>query len=384
MNKKLRVNITVCGKFHYFNFIKHIYEKNILKRFNFSNRLNAKKTLAPLPQNVLFNAWTKEYLTHFQMKYFSTLKNISHPFFHWIFDTSVSSFLPPSNINHIMLHGTSIKTFRKARKQGSVVVGEPVNSHPVQMKKILSAAANKWSVKFDNSLNPMQKMMLEEIKFTDFLLCPSSFIAESYIAQGYSSEKVKIIPWSVDTSLFYPILNQKKDSVFRLIFVGQLSLRKGILDLLQAWDELSLSNGELLIAGQIDQQIKDKLKFQSNVKYLGAVPHDELNRYYNKSNLFVLPTLEDGFGYVCLEAMAAGLPVIVTENTGAKDAVIEEKTGWIIPPSDIEQLKKTILKAYRNPELCKKMGATSATQMKKNYTWKNYADKLIQFYQGIY
>jgi len=101
-------------------------------------------------------------------------------------------------------------------------------------------------------------------------------------------------------------------------------LRKGIQYLLSAWDSLDLPNTELIVTSNVDesaQSIVEEFNDTEDIHFVGWV--DDLYEQFGKSSLFVFPSLEDGFGMVVIEAMASGLPVIVSENTGAKDCVRE-------------------------------------------------------------
>lgn len=384
MEKQYSVNTITCGKFHYFNYLEHLYSYKTLNKFYYSHKLSSKNILKSIPKEKLINVWIKEYLVQAQIKYYNFLGNNEFPLYNSLFDYLASILLDKTDLTHIMLHGTTLKTIKKAKKYKSIIIGEPVNSHPVQMHTILNEAAEHWGLPLIEELSLQQKNMLTEIKYIDFLLCASNFIAKTYINQGFDKSKIKVIPYAINTSRF-SITNTKKSMTnkFKAIFVGQLSLRKGILDLIKAWNELKLHNAELVIIGRIDKKIEPLLKFDKNINYLGPIPNNKLNDYYNSSNLFIMPSLEDGFGQVCLEAMAAGLPVIVTENTGSKDVVKENYNGVIIPVNDNDKLKEKIEYFYSHRDICKEMGLNANKTAKSKYTWESYADKLDKYYRSI-
>ena len=125
--------------------------------------------------------------------------------------------------------------------------------------------------------------------------------------------------------------------MFRVVWCGTLCVRKGIHYLLQAFHELDLKNSELILIGAIDEDFKlflDKYK-KTNIKALGPKPQKTLPRYYSQGSIFVHPSIEEGLSMVQLEAMACGLPLICTTNTGGEDIITDEKDGFVVPIRDV-------------------------------------------------
>ena len=87
-----------------------------------------------------------------------------------------------------------------------------------------------------------------------------------------------------------------------------------------------------------------------DIRHLGPFPERELHKYYSQGSVFCLNSIEDGFGMILVQAMACGLPVITTTNTGGADIVRDGRDGFIIPIRDVAALKEKILYFYENPE----------------------------------
>ena len=191
-------------------------------------------------------------------------------------------------------------------------------------------------------------------------------------------------PYGVNLSKFSP--GEKKDDVFRVIHVGTLNLRKGVHYLLEAFSKLNLKNSELLLVGVISHEIQpylDKYK-SSNIKAIGAVPQDELLRYYHNSSVFCLSSIEEGMAMVTLQAMACGIPVICTENTGAGDLVSDGVEGFIVPIRDVVILKQKINFCYNNKEILGVMGNNALNKITQNdYSWSGYGNRIIEKYQAL-
>ncbi|WLT38832.1 glycosyltransferase family 4 protein [Synechocystis sp. B12] len=158
------------------------------------------------------------------------------------------------------------------------------------------------------------------------------------LREGIAPEKISIIPYGAPIEYFQPA--PKPDRTFRALFVGQVGARKGVHYLLQAWKKLRLPQAELMLVGfnNFPQHWLDHLP--STVRYIPSVPHPQLNQYYSSANVFVFPSLVEGFGLVLTEAMACGIPIIATPNTAGPDIITNGVEGFIIPIRDPEALQE--------------------------------------------
>jgi glycosyltransferase involved in cell wall biosynthesis len=171
------------------------------------------------------------------------------------------------------------------------------------------------------------------------------------------------------------------DSVFRIIYAGGLSLQKGVAYLLEAFTKLRLPNSELLLVGNEYPEARAFL-----VPYAGAYRHvrfvrqSELPALYQQGSVFVLPSLQDGFGMVVYEAAACGLPVITTDHVGAslRDGI----DGFVVPIRNADVLAERILHLYSQPAERAAMAA-SAQQYVQQFTWAQYHRELCGLYARL-
>ena len=150
---------------------------------------------------------------------------------------------------------------------------------------------------------------------------------------------------------------------------------------MEAWEKLNLKNAELLLVGHLMDEIKPMLTpylGRPDVRHIGFVPDPA--EAYNNSTVFVFPSLDEGSAKVTYEAMACGLPVIVTDNAGslAKDG----EDGFIIPIRSPEALMEKLLFFYENRNIAKDMGMM-ARQHIEPYTWEAYENSLIEHYYRL-
>lgn len=213
----------------------------------------------------------------------------------------------------------------------------------------------------------------KEIDDTEYFLAPSQIVKKSLEFSGVRKNKIFIVPYGVDNKKFNYCLKKKIDTPLRLIYVGQISYRKGIHHLLKVISMYNKDEIILDLAGgySINSPIYKKYKDTENINFLGFVTRDVLNIAYQQSNVFVFPTLGEGFGLVVLEAMSSGIPVISTDHAGGNDAITEGIDGFIYPAGDDEKLKKILDYCIENPEKILKMGV-NARKKSESYTWEIY------------
>jgi glycosyltransferase involved in cell wall biosynthesis len=165
-----------------------------------------------------------------------------------------------------------------------------------------------------------------------------------------------------------------------------LSVRKGIVYLLQAFHELKLKNSELwLIGGQSPSETQILLKRypSPSIKAIGAFPEFELYKYYSQGSVFCMPSIEEGLAMVQPQAMACGLPLICTTNTGGEDLIEEGKEGFVIPIRSVDAIKEKILYLYEHPDICEAMGKAAVQKVQQGFRWEDYGERMIRHYKKI-
>jgi glycosyltransferase involved in cell wall biosynthesis len=273
-------------------------------------------------------------------------------------------------------HG--IKSARKAKEGGAKIFVENASSHPSVQNRILIEEYNKYGIISKPYVDDQLRKAIDELNYADYVVVPKGFAYDSFISEGFDRKKLIAVNFGIDLEKFKDFRKNKKDNKFRAIFVGQVTLRKGIQYLLEAWDKLDLENSELLVVGKLcadSESIVKKYKFNDSIKFLGQT---NPMPYYAKSDIFVFPSIEEGSALVTYEAMACGLPQITTFNSGS--VVRDGKDGFIIPIRDVKSIKEKINFFYKNPELMKKMSKNAREEVKK-YPWSNYGATVLKAYK---
>jgi len=379
----MKITISVGGRFHAFYLAQQLLKKAYLNRLitSYPKFETAKygipkdKTQSIIIKEILFRGWNN--LPGF-------LKRIYNPQFFIcdLFDRLASRKIVKSDI-FVGWSSFSLRSLRKAKNLGALTILERGNSHIIYQDEIIKAEYEKFGLKPSGRAHPkIIEKELEEYEESDYISIASSFVKKSFIEKGFDEDKLIHVPYGVDLSNFRQI--PKADNVFRVVFAGGMCLRKGVHYLLRAFSELNLPNSELMLIGSLNDEIKPFFKkYKGKFKWLGHIPQRELYKYYSQGSVFVLNSVEDGFGMVIIQAMACGLPLICTTNTGGEDIIRDAKDGFVIPIRDVETLKEKIFYLYQNPEICRQMGQSAKQRVSSGFTWDDYGDKIIQAYQSI-
>jgi glycosyltransferase involved in cell wall biosynthesis len=292
-----------------------------------------------------------------------------------------------------IFHGWShecLHSIKAAKQWGALTIIDRGYSHPRFSEKILKeefevygVARNlekspRWLSPFDHWRRE-QEEACEEFESADYVFVNSPFCYQTFLDEGFSASKLVMIPRGFDPKKYYPA--PQPDKVFRAIFVGQLLIRKGLKYLLEAWEKLNLPNAELLLVGTLMDEVRNTIEpylKRSDIRHLGFVPDPVAA--YTSSSVFVFPSLDEGSAKVTYEAMACGLPVIVTPNAGslARDG----EDGFIIPIRDVDAIMEKLSYFYEHRDTAREMGQNARSRM-ENYTWHNYEKNLIDCYSSL-
>jgi glycosyltransferase involved in cell wall biosynthesis len=299
------------------------------------------------------------------------------------YDKQVAKSLKPCDIFHGFA-AQSFKSMLKAKELGAKVIADNPNTHPLNIKKILTEEYKIWKVPYlaYNSLALGRR--LRALEMADRILVLSQNSQKTFTAYGCPPEKIRVVAYGVDNNLFKP--KPAKDEVFRVVFMGSVCLRKGFQYLLEAWQLLKLKNAELVLAGPLTpdgvyalKKFSGKLDF----KLLGALSSmEQVAHLYNQASVCVFPSVEEGFGMVVTEALASGVPVIVSENVGAKDLITDGQEGFIVPIRNARAIKEALLCLYEDKPKREQM-AKNARLKVQNQTWEKYEEKLVGVYKEL-
>lgn len=155
-----------------------------------------------------------------------------------------------------------------------------------------------------------------------------------------------------------------------ILYAGRMVPEKGIRELAAAGEGLNL-----VVAG--DGPLRSLLP-----NSIGLVPHEELERLYDRAAIVVLPSYREGLSVTCIEAMAHGRPVVASDVPGLRDLVVDGETGYLVPPRDPQRLRAALLALLDDPELRRKMGLAGRERIRQLCTWDLVAQKTLEAYEN--
>jgi glycosyltransferase involved in cell wall biosynthesis len=246
--------------------------------------------------------------------------------------------------------GKSLRTFRKAARLGAgrLELVAP-NSHVQNVSRLHARAAADCGLA-DSWLNQAQiRKTLQEYALADRIYVHSEYVRQSFLDAGIPAAKLVRTVLHPDPR-FVPPQRRPEDDAFRIVYVGRVEMTKGIALLLEAFDQLSVSNAELrIVGGWSTRGVRRKL--QSRIAQdprITVQPGDPLP-VLQKADVFVHPSYEDGFGYAPMEALACGVPVVVTEDTGMKEYVREGINGFVVPTGSVDAIVAALENLVQSP-----------------------------------
>ena len=228
------------------------------------------------------------------------------------------------------------------------------------------------------------KRFLEEINDSQYFLIASNVVKRSMMFSGVKEEQMFMAPYGVDCSKFNFVQKQPLKLPLKLVYVGQVTYRKGIHHLLKVMDRFSENDVELYLAGGYSETTPfvQEYKNRRNIHFLGFVTRDVLASLYQKSDVFVFPTLGEGYGMVILEALSCGVPCIVSDLAGGDDAIVEGYNGFKFKAGDDDDLYNKILWFINHPDILPEMSLNSRKSV-ENQTWQSYYDCVVKAVEAI-
>jgi len=377
-----KVNVNVVRRFHAFDLAKQLKRHKVLNKLVTTYPKFKVREWELENSEIISELWL-EILNRYRSKIPFISDERVNSFVKIRHAKNSSKYIKDANII-IGWSGSSLETIVEAKKQGKIFILERGSSHYSYQMNILKEENKIIKQDYECDYTAWQRELLE-YELADYISIPSSFVKRTFLEQGIDENKLLINPYGVNLKEFKQV--KKNDNIFRIIFAGGGNLRKGYHYLLQAFYELNLPDAEVWHLGSLNDEIKSFLdKYQTDKWILkGHKPQNELYKYYSQGSVFVMPSLEEGFAMVQFQAMACGLPLICTTNTGGEDLITKDgEEGFVIPIRDVEALKKKILYLYQNQDICNKMGQKAKKRVEDGFTWDDYGDRYIENLKRVY
>ncbi len=265
------------------------------------------------------------------------------------------------------------------RRLGIPTILSVVTGDPREERRVLDREAERSPDYFpiylgDGQLDrPMldwlHERRLRELETADRVLVPSDHLAEVLAGHGTPRSRISVVPYAADTRRFRPDPDKRPGRSCTFLFAGGITQRKGIKYLLEAWRRVRRPGWTLQLLGSIPRNPGPLAAHLDDVEWLGRVGHADVPARMARADVFVFPSLFEGSAVVTYEAIACGLPSIVTPEAGS--VVRDGVEGFLVPAAGVEPLAERMETLGTDPDLRAAMGA-SARHRAEEFGWPRY------------
>jgi glycosyltransferase involved in cell wall biosynthesis len=372
----MQIALAVFGVYHHFELAHQLHRRGHLQKI-YSTWPWARLKREGLPRHLVATfplLHTTDYLLNHSRFYPPILSSKMNRWNTLAFDRWTNNQIASCDA-FIAISGAGLLTGHKVQANGGRFICDRGSTHQRHQENVVAEEYRRWNVR-----QPLSKphITIREEKIyalADAITVPSTVAQRSFVAMGIPAEKIHVIPYGVRLDQFTRTENPPRDS-FEILFAGQVSLRKGIPYLLQAFTLLKHPNKRLTIAGAVQDDIRPLLSTlpTDNVVFTGALPQSQLAKKMGASHLLVLPSVEEGLALVQGQAMACGCPVLATTATGAEDLFTDGQEGFIVPDRDVDALTQRMQQIADDPNLQRQLSEASLLRVKTLGGWDQYGE----------
>jgi starch synthase len=383
----MKAVLTTLGKFHSFDLARQLHSRGALEviysgypRFKLRGEGLPKRLVRTFPYlhtPYMASGWRDRLGLGFlrQWEYWDRTA----------IDRFVARTLPDAEV-FVGLSGCGLATGKEARRRGMKYVCDRGSTHIRHQSEVLVEEHRRWGLPFPGVDPRIVEREEDEYEIADAITVPSTYVRDTFIARGLASSKVRLLSYGVDLDRFHPV-GEPEPANFDVLFVGGVSLRKGVPYLLAAWHALEHPRKTLTIAGVAEPAVVERLRelglMTDDVKLLGHVPQPRLKDLMSRSHVLALPSLEEGLAMVMAQALACGCPVVASRNTGAEDLYSDGVEGFIVQAGRAEALTERMQALADDPSLRARMSAAALRRVRSIGGWSSYGDNAVRLYQEV-
>jgi glycosyltransferase involved in cell wall biosynthesis/2-polyprenyl-3-methyl-5-hydroxy-6-metoxy-1,4-benzoquinol methylase len=395
----MRVTVSCAGRFHAFALVEQLYKRGHLDRFITTLVGSGLVKNRDLPSALAHDANFQRLVTTLPMPEYLgyaarylPLKD-AQPLAYFLkdnlYDQRARREIRRTDI-FVGWANQSLFQLREAKTRGARTIIERGSTHIETQYGLIEEEQRRFGAgglrrsRYDDML--VQKQ-LKEYHETDYIMVPSEFARRSFLERGFSDSKILKVPYGVSLDRFKTVSREKR-SVPTILYAGAIGFQKGIPYLLEAAKSLR-DRGlkfKLRLVGRIEVDFDEWLK-QSVLRtqiddHIGSVSQEELARELERADLFCIPSVQEGLALVVSEAMATGLPVVATRNTGAEEFIVDGEDGFLVDARSSEELANALAPLLTDHELRVDIGEKAATRAGKN-SWDRYGEEIVATYERL-
>jgi glycosyltransferase involved in cell wall biosynthesis len=260
----------------------------------------------------------------------------------------------------IAAESCALLAFHAAAAVGAVRILDQVigfEGHGAQLMREEIGRRPELASSVDIPRDAMIERCRAEALQADRILAPSTYVHDTLTGIGVDAARIALVPYGADVARFSPPAQPRGSRPFRVLFAGQIGARKGVAYLMEGFGRAALPDAELILAGPVLGDPAWLQRHAGRFRHVAQVPHGEVHRLYHDADIYVYPSLHEGSSVSILEAMACGLPVVTTPNSGS--VITDGIEGFVVPIRDAAALAECIGRLHADPALRTRMGAAA-------------------------
>jgi hypothetical protein len=376
------VDISVGSRFHAFDLARELNHRGMLRLLHTGYPRYSAGQFG-LPVSAVRSVWTHEPLNRLTSRLFRSgvLRCPYDAELAARFDRVVAGRLKGGADLFIGWSNQCLASIGTAAALGMITIVERGSTHIQWQQQVLQEESERTGLPTEVPTAETVGRELAEYAAADYIAVPTRFVADTFVRRGVDPDKLLINPYGVDLSRFD---GQRPPDArshgLRVLHVGQVSVRKGIHYLVRAVERVP--GASLSLVGNVDPRLRPLLA-SSRVRVLGPVPGATLPDRYREADVFCLLSVEDGFGLVVVQAMAMGLPVIVTPNAGAAELIEDGVNGFVVPVRDPDRVAEMLEVLTDDPRLRLEMGRRARETVLRGFSWSDYGQRAARIYRRV-
>lgn len=383
----MKVALSAVGKFHTFDLARELYSRGLLAQIATGYpRFKLKGEGIP-PQLIRSFPWVHgSYMAfpwhrHLSPSMVQAWENLTAV----TFSAWAARSLPDCDL-YVGLSGSALAAGQEMHHRGKRYLCDRGSSHIRMQDALLRDEHALWGQPYSGIDSRVIAREEAEYAEADAITVPSGFVRDSFLSQGVPAAKIKLLPYGVNLDRFQPVA-EPAEGRFDVLFVGGMSLRKGVQYLVQAYQKLQHPAKSLTFVGAPSRELIELLQsrgmWPGDVRVLGHVPQPELKDIMSRSHVMVLPSLEEGLAMVQAQAMACACPVIASEHTGALDLFTDGEEGFIVPVRNVDLLAQRLQHLADDPHRRAAMGQHALRRVQSIGGWREYGNQAVHIYREV-
>lgn len=329
----MRITFAVCGRFHAFPLAAEMEKLGVLEQVYCADK--AWRAPRGIPATRFQNRWDlaiRQRVSRYIPMFSFEDRNITTQFDQWLLD-KVRRLQPG------VLHGWNLhvrRTFQALKGEGWKLCLERSCPHNAVQDQLLRDEARRLGLSYHSDPKTLEEA-IEELYLADIISVPSRYSARSYHDPIL---KAKLRMNALGSNIIMRPQFSRSRMPLRVLMVGNDFIRKGTHYLIEAFRLIKDPSARLKIRGSVPSEYARRLQ-DPRIEILGPLTKSRLDSLYRWANVFCLPSIDEGFGLATLEALAYGLPLVVTENVGSAD-VLDPAVTCVIPIRDARAIERGI------------------------------------------